>query len=234
MRDTLVLFDIGSTLLRINFKRFYKEAAELSKDKDSEGFEEAYINSNLPYRLATAEITTREFLEELRKIINPKRDVTDEELITVVGRQLEEPIGEMVELKRKIYEAGYSVGVFSNISKLNFSILSDRCPQIFETFDDASPRIYSYRIGSLKPEPKGYREVKGYDNVIFIDDKESYLKTGIEQFGWKGILFTPYIDTSEAIRAVHSDRTIPDSKAFKIANSVEEVIEALREFGVKL
>ena len=58
---------------------------------------------------------------------------------------------------------------------------------------------------------------------------------GIEKFGWNGVLFTPFVDDAEAIRSVkgHNDKNIPKEK-FRIANSVDELEDALRGFGVKV
>jgi hypothetical protein len=75
--------------------------------------------------------------------------------------------------------------------------------------------------------------VRGYNTVVFIDDKESYVRVGAEH-GWKCILFTPYVDPAEAIRAVHGDTTLPKSENVRVADSVEEVVDALKHFGLKL
>src|SRR3989338_5208345 len=97
-------------------------------------------------------------------------------------------VEKVVALKRKIHDAGYSVGIFSNMTELALGILSARFPEVFETYDPASPKIYSFETGSTKSEDKMYERIRGYGKVILIDDNAAYVARAVERFGWKGIL----------------------------------------------
>ena len=233
---TLALFDIGAVLLELDYSTFFREAAKLSADgKSPEDFKEAYIAANLEPRFHAGQMSSGSYLNELQRLINPGRNLSEEELTALVGMRYTGAIDEVVEIKRRAHEAGYAVGLFSTTCELDVRIFNARYPEMMETFRPSNPRIFSFDAGSCKPEPPMYQRVQefGFERVIFIDDKPSHIRAGVEEFGWKGILFTPYVDQAEAMRAVHSDTTIPQ-KDFRVADSVEELIDALRCFGVEV
>lgn len=230
---TLVLFDVGAVLLGLEYNRFYEEASKISKSQTAEQFKKNYISSNIEYEHLSGSINKSGYLKKLKILIDPKKHISDEELKNIIGNCWSGQIDETVELKKKNYKAGYSIGIFSNISKLGVDMISSRYPEILETYDKSFPIIYSFEVGSVKPKTPMYKKIKGYDKVILIDDKESYLKTGIEQFGWYGILFTPYIDKAEAIRAVHNDATQPLNN-FRRADSISDLEKSLKYFGINI
>jgi FMN phosphatase YigB (HAD superfamily) len=141
------------------------------------------------------------------------------------------------------------VGILSNITELALAQISSRHPEIFETFDGSSPRLFSCRLGKMKPEPEVYRFIAGYEKVIFIDDRKTYVEVPVRLCGWKGIWFTPWIDETESLRAVHVEdaregraglehargggekRRPGDARR---ADSVNELRSHLGDFGVEL
>jgi len=230
-KNHLVLFDIGAVLLHLDFGRFYKTVAGLSsRYRTQESFKEAYASSRLESDFMKGLLKSDEFLDKLRELVDPKKDLSSEELKEIFSYRLGEPAQDVIELKKRLQHAGYRVGIFSNTTVLDFNFISARYPSVV---DASAPSVYSFQNHSLKPEPKMYGLIKGFKSVTFVDDKESYLRTGIEQFGWNGILFTPFIDRSEAIRSVHNDTSKPQER-FRIANSVEDLEDALRHFGIEI
>lgn len=231
---TLVLFDIGSVLLHLDYDAFFSEAAKLSVDgKSAEDVKNAYIDRELDPRVHIGALSTQEYFTAIEEIINHREKLSDKKLKELVGMRYTGPIAPVVELKRRVYHAGYAVGVFSNTCEIDVQIWAGKYPGLIETFDPSYPSIFSFNVGATKPEPPMYRQIQGFEKVIFIDDKPSYLRTGIEQFGWNGILFTPFIDESEALRAVHTDKTQP-SHNFRVANSIPELTESLQYFGIEV
>lgn len=230
-RKTLILFDVGSVLLKLDFNRFYKEASKLSENLSSEDFRKAYLHSHLEGIFLSGGINTTDCLDKLSEIISSGKEIPHSKLIKIVSYMWKEPVEEMIELKRRVYKAGYSVGIFSNMSELGLKVISEMEPKIFETYDSSFPSIFSFKVGSIKPHPAMYQEIKGYDKVILIDDNESYIRMGIDTFEWYGILFTPFIDEAEASRPAGKSVVIP-SENLRIVNSVDEVVEPLKYFGV--
>jgi len=235
-RRILVLFDVGATLITLDFDEFYKQAAMLSDDITTDEFKKSYLDSGLSKRSMKGEIDLEGWTSGLREIINPDKDVSDEIIRNLFLHTFHKGvIPEMMDLKKRLAGNGYDVGIFSNINQGSHEIILENYPEVFDTHGTTGPVLCSYVNGDVKPNPNsGYKKVEGYDKVVFIDDKESYLKTGFDQFGWKCILFTPYIDKSEAIRKVESNQPIPENENYKIADSVGDVCNHLRNFGVEI
>src|SRR3989344_1658688 len=210
----LVLWDVGGVLLRLNYGQFYDEGARLSGRLTRGQFKDAYIGSRIDYRAMKGELDKADAKKLLRLSL---------------GR-LYPPA---IELKERAYRSEYPVGVLSNASQMVHEILKDDFPEAVETFSYENPSVFSYQVGAVKPEDAIYRAVPKFDEVTFIDDKVSYVRKAIDDFGWNGILFTPIIDKEEAIRAGHNDARKP-GKNFSEAGSMEQLAEALNRFGISL
>lgn len=233
--ETLVLFDVGGVLLKLNYLGLYRKGAKLTKTTPTE-FKERYINSRIEPRVLSGEISHSQYLQEFRILLR-NESLTEGQLAKIMRNAWGDEISETIELKKQIAESGYSVGLFSNMNKFAIDILSKEFPDMFETYN-TGPRIYSYWVGAIKPNPLMYQEVQGmgFKSVVYIDDNRGYVKTGVEKFGWNGILFTPHVDNAEAIRAIpiYSDKKTKKGSNFKIAKSVQELKEALNYFGIKI
>ncbi len=231
-KKTLVLFDVGGVLVKLNFSKFYNEVIKLSKNISVDEFKKRFSNEIQKYSL-TGNLALEEYFEKLRGIISSGKYISNKEFEDLFAFALGESIDEIIKLKKRIYEAGYSVGIFSNIDDIALKIIKQMDGEVFETYDKSNPVIYSHEVGHTKIDKEMYEKISGYDRIVYIDDNENYLKIGIEKFSWYGILFTEYIDDAEAIRLVHNDKTRPE-KNFKIANNIGGLENALREFGIKI
>ncbi len=233
-RKTLVLFDVGAVLLHLTYDRFFEEAAKLSKDKTAGRIRGLYIGERLEPRGNTGDLSTPDYLQRVREIINPAQQLSDEGLVQLLSKRFEKgPIQEMVALKKRLHEAGYSVGIFSNTRETDVNVWLQNYPEMVETYSALSPAIFSYAVGAEKPQQPMYQKVTGFEKAIYIDDKRAYLKPGIE-LGWYGIWFTPCIDKEEMAATGAIDADLSRHQRFRIANSVDEVVAALNELGVKV
>jgi FMN phosphatase YigB (HAD superfamily) len=230
-RKILILFDVGAVLLKINQRAFYHAAGTISSFSAKE-FEERYIKSRIQMRADDGEINEDEYEREIIQLIAPINTLTQKEVQVIVAKMWQEPIAEMIALKKMVYNAGYAVGIFSNISAYAYMYLVKKFPSIFEVYDLSFPQIYSYKYKGAKPNKMMYNAIKGYNTVIFIDDKEQYLEVGVKEYEWKGIHYTEHVDQNEPSRLEHPDRKGQKDKSIITANSVAEVKKALKEFGV--
>lgn len=233
--QTLVLFDIGGVLLKLDYSSFYERGAEYS-GKTPTNFEEEYIKSGLEKGAINGTIKQEEYFERLQGLVSPTKlaPANLKDLISLFWTGQAE---EVIETKRKVHKAGFSVGLFSNISDFGLEIIPKEYPEIFETYD--GPKVYSFKIGAGKPSPKMYRakEIQDFKKIIYIDDNESYVRTGVEQFNWQGIWFTPFIDKAESIRVDDTKNLVAPTKSnenFKKANSIKGLEQALIDFGINL
>ncbi|MEK6868323.1 MAG: hypothetical protein AABX98_05880 [Nanoarchaeota archaeon] len=231
-KNTLVLFDIGCVLIKLNFKGFYEAAAKVSK-QNATMIEKAYATSTLEIDAVEGRIKDQEYCDELKKLIEPRREVSQKELEEIMKHLWPRMIQECIDIKRELANAGYAVGIFSNIGESGHRLLEEKFPEIFETYNPHSPKIFSYKVKAMKPKEPMYREMQGYKRVILIDDKDNYLRVGIEQFGWYGIHFTEYIDSHEPLRILHQDSGWTHQHLIT-ATSAMELRKGLDKFGVKI
>ena len=240
MEKTAVLFDVGAVLLELNYSGLYEEGARLT-GMTPEQFKEKYNESGLELGVFNGEISHEDYQSRLKQMLgNP--NITREQLEDFVSRGWGTEIRDIVDLKERVYFQGNCpVNIFSNINQFAFEYLSRTYPRMFQTFNPEAVPICSYTSRGVKPKPMMYQDAQlwtintGCDKVILIEDKPSYLQLGVEKFGWNGIFFTPYVDPNETIRSVagHNDKVKPSDKIFT-ANSVQELEEGLRFFGVKV
>ncbi len=232
MRKTLVLFDVGAVLVKLDYKSFYEKAAQI-RGCTTDEFAKVYSESNIEIDALLGKISVEENLSGVANLISPNTPIPKEQIMGLIKLNWPGEIREMIDLKFRAYRAGYSVGLLSNMSAFALDTINRQWPDVLNLYDNSMPAIYSFQVGSVKPQPEIYQQIKGYNRVLFIDDKESYLRTGIEQFGWAGILFTPYIDPSEAIRAQHNDSSRP-AHNFYVAASGKELEKRLQGCGINV
>jgi len=226
--NTCIAFDIGACLVRLDYASFMA-AGGRAGNRSAEAFEQDYNNANLELLSMGGEITDHEFRVGLRDVINPQ--ISLREADEVIKHAWPGQIDELVQLKEDLHNTGYPVGILSNISAGGVRLLSEMYPAVFETFDEKSPKAYSFDLQSIKPDPSVYSPFEKYPHVIFIDDKPSYLQIGLD-LGWDGILYTGHIDENEVIRKLHGETAVPPGAIG--AKNVNEVIAALEQFGVRL
>ncbi len=237
-KQSLVLFDVGAVLLKLNYANVYQAGARIS-GRSIEEYKK--LSSKLEVDVLNGDITYERHQRRIRDLLK-RPDMTREELENFVKQTWGGEITPVVNLKQRVYfEGDCPVNIFSNIDRFGFEFLSRTYPRMMQTFRPDAVPICSCSSKGTKPKSLNmYRdgvtsaEKLSCDKVILIDDKESVLQVGIERFGWYGIHFTPYIDSNEAIRIHSQAETQFTSDKLFVANSVEELEQGLREFGVKI
>src|SRR3989338_6487802 len=224
----LVLFDIGAVQLRLNYGKFFHYAKSLS-GRGAVELKKDYDKLETKYLAIGGKNASNDFISGIKDVLHLRKDFPDEKIKKLVSYMWECQINEVLKMKTKIRDSGCYVGNFSNISELGFEMLSKEYPEIFEGCYHY-PSIYSCRIGMTKNDTDLYKKIKGFDSMILIDDNEVYIRK-CSEFGWKGILFTPFIDKSESIRSIHSSTT--ETGNFRVADSSEELEKYLKEMQAK-
>jgi FMN phosphatase YigB (HAD superfamily) len=227
-RDTVVMFDIGGVLLRLNYRNFLIACAKASGCTEEE-FRNRYIQSNIEKRALAGKDDAEGFLRDFKGIIG--KEMGEPQLMELIAATWGAPIPESIRLKKRIYESGYAIGLFSNISDIALRILSKRHPDIFDLFDPSFPKVFSYQVGEIKPSKRMYGAVKGYRNIVYIDDSLVYAAEAAK-IGWKAIHFTQYIDKDEVQRTFEKEPG--DIGNIITAKSNRELVKALEQSGIRL
>ena len=232
MKDHLLLWDVGGVLLKLSFSRFYQALSELTPF-DRDRVKEMYDSSGLEMQMLAGAVEKEEYLDRLRDILHVLPGTTDEQLLAAYDCRYIERNSGIQRIRQIIQSAGYPSGILSNIGSLTVEELKRRYSGFFAV---TGPCLLSYEEKSIKPELKMFRKAQqwcdenGISSVTFVEDKAAYAAVGIDNFGWNGVLYTACIDKAESIRAAHLESAYP-KKNFRIANSDEELLEALRSFG---
>ena len=223
----LVLFDIGGVQLQLDYHSMFDELGRLS-GKPAEDVKSIYVASGIEDQFMRGRITTDMYRDSLSEML--EIGIDQEELKRILKLSWDGTSQPVLDVKRELIDNGYPVGNFSNISVFARGELTRKYREIFES-DTSYPGVYSYLVGEIKPHENMYSKVNGFDHVVFIDDNQSYVAAGVKK-GWNGIHFTPYVDPSEAVRSSQEDMQV-DGDGFRVVDSVEELVSALRDFGLE-
>ncbi|MCK5347559.1 MAG: hypothetical protein KAR20_29320, partial [Candidatus Heimdallarchaeota archaeon] len=74
-RKTLVLFDVGCVLVKLDYGSFYREAAKLAGESTplaAEEFKQRYISSGIEEQINLDQMSGPEFLDKMSKMISGK------------------------------------------------------------------------------------------------------------------------------------------------------------------
>ncbi len=225
---TLVLFDAGGVLFSLDFSRFYEAASSLSGRRISpDQFMRLY--ARLEHDRLKGTISTAQYLVRLRELISPVKKVDDAGLVTLFSSVFKGQNDEIVDLKKKLHDTGYSVGIVTNGSDLDRAIVPRLFPEVYNAY--GGPLVFSDEERAVKPDPKIYLPIlmQGFGKVVYLEDRVDYLEKCMDM-GWQGIWVYRYIDYSEAIRPPQKELHL----GFWPAGSLNEIVNALDYFGVRM
>ncbi len=85
----------------------------------------------------------------------------------------------------------FKIFLISNISRLHYDFLSSTYPEVFDLF---SAQVLSFKVNSIKPEPKIYDILEissgiSRKNMIYTDDRKDLIEAA-RGFGYEGFVFT--------------------------------------------
>jgi FMN phosphatase YigB (HAD superfamily) len=229
---TLILFDVGAVLIKINYTRFYRAASRLVK-MEPEEFKKAYIDSGIEGKLSRGEIKYEQYFSWYKQIGQLPDDYTMEKHKAYIhGNIFDGPIEENITLKNKLANEGFAVGLFSNITDAAVVYINTNFPEMLRVYKRNNPKIFSYQVGAMKNEDKMFIKITSWEKVIYIDDNIKYINIGIKDFGWYGIWFTPFIDKQEAARTL-GDTAKELKNNYTRADTFEELATALNKLGIE-
>ncbi len=229
--NDLIIFDVGGVLVKLEFKNMFLKYAQKS------GIPEEEIKKKLAEGNIERERNLgndKEYYRGIREILK-NENLSEKWIDTAVNSSLPEQIEKIVNLKEKLHDAGYEIGILSTNANAAMKFLSKKWPKMLETWGGLA--LYSQQTKILKPDPKAYEEFTklAAKRIIFIDDKSAYLKYPCEKLGWIGIHFTKYRDLDEPIRYVkgsHQDAEEINGTYYQ-AETEQEVEAILRKLGLK-
>ncbi len=220
----LIFFDIGGILLRTDNAAWYRvlgiPVENLSKFQK--------MSARVDFNYGRGTISLEKYLSSLRTYVSIPRNVLKKRVTdNVTG-----PITEMIALKRKLIAAGYTVGLLSNIGQQQLKIYRKKYPLVF-TRSPHAPCIFSCKVKTAKPFQRIYRLVRGYEKIVFIDDKPKNIVAAVRNPKWHGIWLTAFRNRNEPLPRIQKNVPLPKIKAYH-ATSLKECLAALTKERIML
>lgn len=178
MTPEVVVFDLGKVLLDFDYSIAAKTFASTCK-LDLAQVRDAIDQSPLLFEYETGKLTSQEFYSRICGRIGFKG--TFDEFCVPFGDIFVE-IAPMVELHRRLRQAGIPTYIFSNTNEIAINHIRKRFP-FFNHFDGY---VLSYEQGSMKPDPRIYAAVESMTDekgaaIVYIDDRSENIAVGMER-----------------------------------------------------
>lgn len=192
----VVVFDLGKVLLEFDFGRAARALSPLSTT-DSTGFRTAIDQSALLLRYESGRLTDQQFYEEIQRLTGYRGSF---EAFAAGFSDIFGEIAPMIALQQSLRSHGIPTWIFSNTNDLAVTFIRSR----FAFFGGFDGYVFSYKIGSMKPEAASYEAVeratghRGAD-ILFLDDREENVLGG-QARGWQ---ILHHKDPAETAPRVH-------------------------------
>ena len=195
-----VVFDLGKVLVDFDYGIAARKLAEKSNVPPEE-IQSFIDQSPLLFRYESAQMTTQEFFNEVRRRIGFRG--TFEEFAAAFADIFTE-IPEMTRLHEELHARRLPTIVLSNTNEIAIAHVRRNFP-FFAHFTDY---VFSFEHGVLKPEPRIYeiaeqRSGVGGCEILFLDDKPENVAAG-KRHGWLTILHRSNVESVAAVREMIS------------------------------
>lgn len=198
MSITHLFFDLGKVLLDYDFE-IASRAIRLQSPLSAGDFEEAQEHANeliIPYE--TGLLTTTEFFQKLKDRFQFAGTVDE---LQRIWCEIFNPINEHIQLAREL-ATHYPLALISNTSEAHIQYAEPR----YDLFELFTHRIYSFRVGWMKPNPEIYECALQQMNArpeqsLFIDDREENVEAA-KALGWHVIQIHPDTNLRQELNAL--------------------------------
>jgi FMN phosphatase YigB (HAD superfamily) len=194
----VVIFDLGKVLVDFDYRIAATKIA--ARSSSPPGDLHAFLGgSTVILDYESGRLTRAEFYEAIRKSIGFLGGLAEfGEYFADIFSEMPGTIALHAELRRR----GFKMFIFSNTNDLAVEHVRRRFP-FFSNFDGY---IFSYEVGSMKPQPEIYAAMEkmcgrsGAD-LVYIDDRPENIAGGLAR-GWRAILHESPEKTRQALGAI--------------------------------
>ena len=192
--NPVVVFDLGKVLVDFDYSIAARKVAARST-KSLQDLASFLSASPLLIQYERGEVNRQEFFEQIRDAIGFHGDLAE---FGGYFADIFTEIPPMIALHAELRRRGFKTYIFSNTNDLAIEHVERNFP-FFKNFDGY---IYSYEVGTMKPDAKIYAAMeelcgrKGQD-IIYLDDRSENIQAGLAR-GWKAFVH----ETPEKSRAV--------------------------------
>jgi FMN phosphatase YigB (HAD superfamily) len=183
LHPRVIVLDVGNVLVGLDFGRSRQRLHRHFPDEKRLARVQRWLRSvEDPYGLG--QITTEEFLQGAAQHLGLEREVFID-----LWNDIFIDRAYMLPFARELRAQGYTLGICSNTNELHMNCLE----RVNPCFAEVQHRIYSYRVGALKPDPAIYQAVEAATGEpaaehLFLDDLPENV-AGARGVGWDAICF---------------------------------------------
>jgi putative hydrolase of the HAD superfamily len=192
-----IIFDLGNVLIPFDFKLGYAKLASLGGCPSAE-IPRRIRSTDLVTRFETGQVTSREFVGELSRLLELK---TTYDAFCEIWSSIFLPATLVPESMLEGLRQRHRLLLLSNTNDIHFSMVEANYP-LLRHFDHY---VLSYRVGALKPSPKIYAEALERaecrpEECFFTDDIEQYAEAA-RQAGIDAVQFQSVPQLEKELRA---------------------------------
>ncbi len=195
MKISAVCFDLGKVLIDFDWHAMTLHVAEKSPLTPTEiGQRISTDNEVLGYERGA--VTTDKFFAHLKKRLEYKGAAKE---LRAAFTEIFTPIADHIALAA-LLAPHYPLAIISNTNDAHIT----HAEEVYSFFSLFPARIYSHRVGAMKPQPEIYqaaREAVGNPDpteMLFIDDLEANI-VGAVALGWQTIHLRPDVNLRESL-----------------------------------
>jgi len=194
-RYSVIIFDLGNTLIRFDHNISAKKFANLFH-LDSEEVRKLFFDSDLTQAFERGQISPKDFHARITRHLGVKMPFRDFVSIWNDIFWLDEG---SCAIARRLKE-DYKLFLLSNISRLHYEYIEKKF-DILKIFDEI---ILSFAVGAIKPERIIFEDAikrAGGDKsaVLYIDDREDLIKEAL-RFGIESIKYEDSVKLEKDLR----------------------------------
>lgn len=182
--NPVIVFDLGKVLVDFDYSIAARKIASQCR-KPFTTLDHFLGTAKILERFESGQLTREQFFNESRNVIDFAGTIDD---FVRDFADIFLPIQPMIELHADLRRRGFHTFIFSNTNDIAVEHISRNFP-FFKNFDGY---IYSYKVGSMKPQPEIYEAMESMcrrhgNDIIYIDDRPENIEAGKAR-GWKVIL----------------------------------------------
>jgi len=195
----VIIFDLGKVLVDFDYAIAARKIAGRST-KSPQNLHAFLGGSPLLLQYETGALSRQAFFDAIKDLVGFQGSLTE------FGESFADIFSEiraMIELNAELRRRGFKTFIFSNTNDLAIEHIRRSFP-FFKQFDG---HVYSYEVGSMKPEAKIYEAMEKLcgcfgSDLIYIDDREENIAAGKTR-GWRTILHqTPERSRAEVMEMI--------------------------------
>jgi len=179
-----IVFDLGKVFVDFDYSIAARKVAARST-KQIPDLKHFLGSSPVLQRFEHGDLTREQFFAEMQKITGFTGTLAE---FVADFADIFIPIPAMIELHAQLRRLGFATFIFSNTNDIAIEHISREFP-FFKDFDGY---IYSYKVGSMKPDLRIYEAMEKLcgrvcDDIVYLDDREENILAGASR-GWWAVL----------------------------------------------